>query len=403
MIQRTRYLSRIEPLVGKDVIKVLVGMRRCGKSTLLQQVADGLGQQGVPEQNIVRMNFESLRWAQEAASPEQFYRTVSEMLGATQGKTYLFFDEIQIASQWERVVNSLRADFDCDIYVTGSNSKLLSGELATLLAGRYVTVEVQPFSLAELMEALPNASSQEVFALYSIMGSLPFLSHIGYEEHSSLAYLRDVFNSVVLKDIVQRCGFRKSEQLEKVLSFFISEIGTTISVENITNVLKSEGREASADSIYNYLQAAEDAMLLSRVQRFDVKGKGLLRGGEKVYVADVGLREGLLGSNERRPDLVYENLVFNELVRRGFQVSVGKNGLKEIDFVAQREDLRLYIQVAYRMELESTREREYGAFAGIDDNYPKFVVCGDEVDWSRNGYGCWNIVDFLLSEEWEKA
>lgn len=403
MIQRTRYLSRIEPLVGKDVIKVLVGMRRCGKSTLLQQVADGLGQQGVPEQNIVRMNFESLRWAQEAASPEQFYRTVSEMLGAAQGKTYLFFDEIQIASQWERVVNSLRADFDCDIYVTGSNSKLLSGELATLLAGRYVTVEVQPFSLAELMEALPNASSQEVFALYSTMGSLPFLSHIGYEEHSSLAYLRDVFNSVVLKDIVQRCGFRKSEQLEKVLSFFISEIGTTISVENITNVLKSEGREASADSIYNYLQAAEDAMLLSRVQRFDVKGKGLLRGGEKVYVTDVGLREGLLGSNERRPDLVYENLVFNELVRRGFQVSVGKNGLKEIDFVAQKEDLRLYIQVAYRMELESTREREYGAFAGIDDNYPKFVVCGDEVDWSRNGYGCWNIVDFLLSEEWEKA
>lgn len=403
MIQRARYLERIEPLIGKDVVKVLVGMRRCGKSTLLQQVADGLKERGVSDRNIVRMNFESLRWEQEAASPERFYRTVSEAIGSAQGKVYLFLDEVQIASQWERVVNSLRVDFDCDIYVTGSNSKLLSGELATLLAGRYVAIEVQPFSLAELMEALPDASAQEAFSLFSTMGGLPFLSHVGYEKHSSLAYLRDVFNSVVLKDIVQRRGFRKSEQVEKVLSFFMSEIGTTISVENVANVLRSEGREASIDSIYNYLQAAEDAMLLSRVQRFDLKGKGLLRGGEKVYATDVGLREGLLGSNGRRPDLVYENLVFNELVRRGFQVGVGKNGLKEIDFVAQKADFRLYIQVAYRMELENTREREYGAFAGIDDNYPKFVVCGDEVDWSRNGYGCWNIVDFLLSDQWERA
>lgn len=403
MILRTRYLEQIMPLVGKDIIKVLVGMRRCGKSTLLQQVADMLERQGVPRQNIVRMNFESLRWEQEAASPEQFYRTVAEAVEEAQGKAYLFFDEIQIATQWERVVNSLRADFDCDMYVTGSNSKLLSGELATLLAGRYATIAVQPFSLAELMEALPDASASEAFALFCTLGSLPFLSHIAYEEHSSRAYLRDVFNSVVLKDIVQRHAFRKSEQLERVLSFFMSEIGTTISVDNVSNVLRSEGREASVDSIYNYLQAAEDAMLLSRVQRFDLKGKGLLRGGEKVYLTDVGLREGLLGSNARRPDLVYENLVFNELVRRGFHVGVGKNGAKEIDFVAQKEDFRVYVQVAYRMELESTREREFGAFAGIDDNYPKIVVCGDDADWSRNGYKCWNIVDFLLSKEWEKA
>lgn len=401
MIKRTEYLSKIEPFIDKDVVKVLVGMRRSGKSTLLESIRDRLFEKGVPRENTLTMNFESMRWEEAALSARSFYDTVLDLVKDVRGRVYLFFDEIQNVPDWEKAINSLRTDIDCDIYLTGSNSKLLSGELSTLISGRYVSFEVFPFSLAELMTALGIADAQKAYDIYRIYGGLPFLSHIEYAPESSLSYLRDVFNSIVLKDVIQRHGFRNTDQLERIVSYFISEVGTTYSAENIVKVLKEENRSSSVDSVYNYLQAASDALLLSRVKRYDVKGKALLRGGEKVYITDIGLREAMFGNNATRLDIVLENLVFVELRRRGYEVYVGKVGTKEIDFIAEKNGKKLYFQVAYLLESASTREREFSALQEIRDNYPKFIVSADVADWSCDGIRCLNIIDFLTSDAWE--
>lgn len=402
MIQRTEYLSRLEPLIGKDIIKVITGMRRSGKSTLLEAVRDKLLADGIAPANIITINFESMQWENAASSAQAFYQTVISLTQDIRGKVYLFFDEIQVVTEWERTINSLRVDLDCDIYLTGSNSKLLSGELSTLLAGRYVSMEVFPFSLQEIAQAFPGKDPRELYDLYRIYGGLPFLSHISYSPESSIPYLRDVFNSIVLKDILQRRRLRNSDQLERVLSYFMSEVGTTFSIDNIVNSMKSDGRKISADSVYSYLQAAEEALLLTRVRRYDIKGKAILQGSEKAYLTDVGLREAMFGNNARRLDLVLENIVFVELRRRGFQAYVGRIEKREIDFVVERGGNRIYIQVAYLLESESTREREFSALQAVDDNYPKLIVSVDEADWSDNGIKCWNIVDFLLSSDWER-
>lgn len=402
MIQRNEYISQLEPFVGKDIIKVITGMRRSGKSTLLEEVRNRLLDNGIASDHIITINFESMQWEGAASSAQTFYQTVISLTQGIQGKAFLFFDEIQVVAEWERAVNSLRVDLDCDIYLTGSNSKLLSGALSTLLAGRCVTLEVLPFSLKELAKAFPSKNPRELYDLYRIYGGLPFLSHIDYAPASSVSYLRDIFNSIVLKDIVQRRKLRNSDQLERVLSYFMSEVGTTLSVDNIANSMKNDGRKISIDSIYNYLQAAEEAMLLTRVRRYDIKGRAILQGGEKAYLTDIGLREAMLGSNARRLDLVLENIVFIELRRRGFQVYVGRIGKKEVDFIAEKNGERIYIQVAYLLESPSTREREFSALQAISDNYPKLIVSADEADWSDNGIKCWNIIDFLMSAQWEQ-
>lgn len=401
MIKRTEYLSKIEPFIDKDVVKVLVGMRRSGKSTLLESIRDRLFEKGVPRESTLTMNFESMRWEEAALSARSFYDTVLDLVKDVRGRVYLFFDEIQNVPDWEKAINSLRTDIDCDIYLTGSNSKLLSGELSTLISGRYVSFEVFPFSLAELMAASGIDDAQRAYDIYRIYGGLPFLSHIEYAPESSLSYLRDVFNSIVLKDVIQRHGFRNTDQLERIVSYFISEVGTTYSAENIVKVLKEENRSSSVDSVYNYLQAASDALLLSRVKRYDVKGKALLRGGEKVYITDLGLREAMFGNNATRLDIVLENLVFVELRRRGYEVFVGKVGTKEIDFIAEKNGKKLYLQVAYLLESASTREREFSALQEIRDNYPKLIVSADAADWSCDGIRCLNIIDFLITDAWE--
>lgn len=400
MIPRPSYIEKVRPFIGKDIVKVFTGMRRSGKSTLMREIQDALVADGISAENVISMNFESLAWEDAAGSYRQLYKVVMDMAAGKSGRMFLFFDEVQTVPDWEKAIASLRVDLDCDIYITGSNSKLLSGELSTLLAGRYVSFEVLPFSLRELASADAATDPSALYAKYRVYGGLPFLTHIAYDPVSSLSYLQDVFNSIVLKDIVQRHSFRNSDQLERILSYFMSEIGTTYSVDNLANVLKSEKRAVSIDSIYNYLRAAEEAMLLTSVRRYDIKGKELLRGSEKVYLTDIGLREAMLGTNATRVDLVLENLVFVELRRRGFDVFVGRIGKKEVDFVAERDGSKTYIQVAYLLEGEQTREREFSALEAIEDNYPKLVVSADEADWSRDGIQCWNIVDFLMSEAW---
>ena len=374
-------------------------MRRSGKSTVLKAVRTRLEQSGIPRQNIVHMDFESLKWEEASSGYRALYAEVMRQVEGVEGKLYLFFDEIQEVPSWERAIDSFRVDLDCDIYLTGSNSKLLSSELASLLTGRYVTIEVMPFSFDETIRAA-GASREEAFSIYRTLGGLPFLSHISYARESSLSYLRDVYNSIVLRDIVARRGFRNVEQLQQVLRYFISEIGTTYSVNNIVNVLAEAKQKVSRDSVYSYLDAARDAKLLSRVKRYDVKGKAILRGEEKVYLTDVGMREALLGSNEARIDLVLENLVFCELKRRGYDVYVGRNGTKEIDFVAEKGPERVYVQVAYLLANEETVTREFGTYEGLPDNYPKYVVTMDEVDRSMNGIRHMNAIDFLLTKAW---
>lgn len=401
MIERKKYLERIEPFIDKDIIKVLVGMRRCGKSTLLESIREMIINRGIPRENTLIMNFESMKWEDTATSARSFYNTVISFTKNMTGRSYLFFDEIQTVMDWEKAINSLRVDIDCDIYITGSNSKMLSGELATLLGGRYVSFEIYSFSLLEVMDALKINDPQYAYELYRVLGGLPFLSSINYVQESSISYLRDVFNSIVLKDVIQRHNFRKTDQLERIISYFISEVGTTYSVENIVKTLQEDKRSISIDSVYNYLQAASNAMLLSRVKRYDVKGKALLRGGEKVYITDLGLREAMFGNNANRLDIVLENIVFVELRRRGYEVYVGKVGVKEIDFIAVKNGKKIYLQVAYLLESASTREREFSALEDVPDNYPKYVVSTDKTDWSCDGIQCLNIIDFLISDMWE--
>lgn len=399
MIPRPLYLDKIRPFIGKDIVKVLTGVRRCGKSTILSFVVDELRSQGVSESNILMMNFESARWADAAASWNALYDAVVARLSTVEGTTFLLLDEVQEVPCWERAINALRVDLNCDIYITGSNARLLSTELSTLLTGRYVTIDVHPLAFRELVNASPDANPREVFDTYRLMGGMPFLASINYDREPCLTYLNDVLSSIVLKDIVRRHGVRNTEQLGHIVRYLISEAGTTLSVKNLAAVLGEEGMRTSRETIYSYLDAACKALLLSRVRRYDLKGKDTLRGEEKVYVVDHGFREALFGSNGMRIDLVLENIVYNDLLRRGFAVFVGRNAAKEVDFVAQRGGAAVYVQVAYLLASEQTVAREFGAFDGIIDNYPKYVVTMDEIDFSRNGIRHMNVRDFLLKED----
>jgi len=401
MIERTLYLDQIRPFIDKDVIKVLTGMRRSGKSTFLTQIRNQLLLRGISDSNVLMMNFESARFDYLTASYTDFYHEVLRFAANKTGKLYLLFDEIQMVDSWERAIASFRIDLDCDIYITGSNAKLLAGELATLLGGRYVSFEIMPFSFRELKEALPKNKQGEAFASFRTVGGLPFLAQIEFEPLESLVYLSDVFNSIILKDITQRKGFRDTEQLERVLHYFLSEIGTTFSAKNIANVLTEEKRSISRDTIYKYLAAAEEAMLFARVKRYDIKGKDILRGNEKLYVKDVGLREAIFGNNATRIDRVLENIVFNELKQRGYEVTFGKNGTKEVDFVAKKGADIIYLQVCYLLAHQETIDREFGAFEGIDDNFPKYVLSMDTVNFSQKGIRHFNIEEFLVSEAWQ--
>jgi predicted AAA+ superfamily ATPase len=395
LLKRISYLEQVKPFIDKDVVKVLIGMRRSGKSTLLTQIKDLLIEQGVSRESILEMNFESAQYDNITSSYKEFYNEVIRFSKKVEGRVYLFFDEIQAVDSWERAISALRVDVNCDIYLTGSNARLLAGELATLLSGRYVTFEVMPFSLREVNEVLPEERRSQAFSSFRTVGGLPFLAHLGFAPQESLVYLSDVYNSIILKDIAQRKGFRDVDQLERVLSYFVSEIGTSLSVKNIANVFAEDRRPVARETIYNYLAAAEEAMLFSRVKRFDVKGKDIIRGNEKVYLTDIGLREALFRNNARRVDVILENLVFNELKRRGFKVAVGKNGHKEIDFIAIKGADTQYVQVTYLLAQEETVKREFGAFEGIRDNHPKLVLSMDTIDFSQDGIRHMNIEEFL--------
>ncbi|MCD8223684.1 MAG: ATP-binding protein [Clostridiales bacterium] len=403
MLKRETYMSRIRPFIGSELVKVVTGIRRSGKSVMLELIQDELAGNGVDRRQFIALNFENMSNAHlctAMALHEEILRRAAQI----SGKVYLFFDEIQEVQNWEKCVNSFRVELDCDIYITGSNAKLLSGELATYLAGRYVEFIIYPFSFAEFMElyhsVYPDTDIRRCFRQYLTLGGMPYLSSLRYEENACRQYLRDLFNSVELKDIVKRNNIRDVDMLERIISYITANIGTTFSSTAISRYLKSEGRAVSTETVLNYIKACTNAFLFYQVKRQDLQGKKILTVNEKYYVADHGIREAVFGGGQRDINLVLENIVYMELLRRGYKVTVGKVGDKEIDFVCEDRGEKLYVQVAYMLASEETIRREFGAFSGIRDNFPKYVVTLDDFDMSRDGIKHRNICDFLLATEW---
>lgn len=403
MIKRESYMARIRPFIDGDLIKVLTGIRRSGKSVMLELIKDELRAHGVTEEQLVAFNFEDMRNAQ-LCTAEALHDELVRRAASIKGKIYFFFDEIQEVERWERCVNSLRVEMDCDIYITGSNAKLLSGELATYLAGRYVEFIIYPFSFSEFLALYhsvePDADTRTCFNRYLTFGGMPYLANLRFDETACRQYLRDLFNSVELKDIVKRNNVRDVDMLERIIAYVTANIGTTFSSTAISKYLKNEGRRVSPETVLNYLKACSDAFLFYQVRRQDLQGKKILTVNEKYYVADHGIREAVIGGNMRDINLVLENIVFMEALRRGYSVTVGKVGEREIDFVCERHGEKCYIQVTYLLAAEETVQREFGVYEHVQDNFPKYVVSLDEFDMSRNGVRHYNIRDFLLAENW---
>ncbi|MDR3190774.1 MAG: ATP-binding protein [Lactobacillaceae bacterium] len=406
MIQREHYLKKIRPFIDSGLIKVVTGIRRSGKSMLLAQVQKELLAAGRTADQFIRLNFEQLQY--EALT--DYHRLndylVNEIEKRPGEKVYLFLDEIQEVDQFQKVINSLRVNYEerLDIYVTGSNAKLLSGELATLLGGRYINITVYPFSFAEYKQVQLVADSDEkLFEHYLETGGMPFLTTNQFELVEEVAYLNDVYNSIVLKDIVQRDKIRDADLLQRLLTYIISNIGRTFSARSLVNYLKNEGIATSTTTIMNYLTNSTEAYIILPLKRFDIQGKKVLSTQEKYYVVDHGFREAVTARNARDIELILENIVLVELLKRGYQVSVGKFGDLEVDFVAEKNGAngleRVYIQVSYILATPETRMREFAPLLKIDDNYPKMVLTLDPLTSSEAGIEHVKLQDWLLSDD----
>ena len=394
-------MQRIRPFMNTDLIKVFTGIRRAGKSVMLELVKNELKESGIGEENFLCINFEQFSNSQ-FLDVESLYKKITDFQKNTKGKIYLFFDEIQEVDGWEKCINSCRIDFDCDIYITGSNAKLLSGELATYLAGRYVEFVIYPFSFAEFFEMNliknPNVDKTTCFMQFLKTGGMPFLSNFPDDDSAKSQYLIDIYNSVVLKDVVKRNNIRDVDTLERIVSYAFSNIGHIFSATSLSKYFKSENRKISHDTILNYLKFCSDAFLFYKINRYDLEGKKIVTVNEKYYCADHGLREALFGKNIQNIDQILENIVCLELLRRNYKVYVGKKGDLEIDFIAEKQGKKIYIQVAYLLANDETIKREFSVYNFVKDSYPKYVVSMDDLDFSQNGIIHKNIKDFLLME-----
>ena len=403
MIERKIYFEKIKPFIAKDIIKVLTGIRRSGKSVMLKLIMKELKKNGIDENQFIYINFENLR-NRHLCSADTLNECILENAENIQEKCYLFLDEIQEVKEWEKCINSLRTeDKQFDIYITGSNAKLLSGELATYLAGRYIEVEIYPFSFKEFCSIYQNInkniSKEEMFEKYVKLGGMPFLHNLNYEVESSMQYLKDIYSSIILKDITQRSNIRNTELLERIINYIVMNIGNTFSANSISKYFKSENRKVAVDTVLNYIKACENAFLIHKVPRYEIQGKEVLNVSEKYYIADHGIREAILETNERDINQIFENIVYMELLRKGYNIKIGKLNNLEIDFVCTKtNNEKIYIQVAYLLASEDTIKREFLPFEKINDNYPKYVISMDRFDMSRNGIKHLNIIDFLLKD-----
>ena len=402
MILRPGYLEEIKPFINKPQIKIITGIRRSGKSTVLRLLKEELFAKGIKQEQIIAINFESFTYSELLEAPKLYQFIKAEI--KTKQKYYLLLDEIQEVKEWEKAVNSFLVDFDVDIYLTGSNSHLLSSELATYLAGRYVEIPVYTLSYKEFLDFREHYFSKEensenLFLLYLRKGGFPVIHTANYPEDSAYKVVYDIYSSVILRDTVQRYKIRDVELLERVIKYAFDNIGNTFSGKNVADYFKSQQRKVDVNTVYNYLNALEGAFILYRVPRYDIKGKEILKTQEKFYVSDISLIYATMGNRDRMIAGILENMVFLELKRRGYKVYIGKLDSNEIDFVAEKKGNKVYIQVAYKLENEQTVDREFGNLLAVDDQYPKYVVTMDEF-WkdSIEGIKHLYISDFLLTE-----
>ena len=396
MVQRDLYMRQITPLIDNELIKVITGIRRCGKSYMLGLIKEELLKRGVKEHNIILINFDSKKY-KNIKNSNELDKIVEKSVKNKKGKVYLFFDEIQNVKKWERSIAGYKVDYDCDIYITGSNSKLLSGELATHLTGRYYEIKMYPFSYQEFLNFHQKSSSLTMFNEYLQYGGMPqtFL----LDETQKINYLDDLFNSIFYNDIVKRYQIRDIDILERLTTFIFDNIGKIFSASSISEYYKEEMNiKISNKTITNYLKYLENAFFIKKVKREDLEGKGILKFNEKYYVTDHGFCEAKAKGNIDNIGRVMENIVYFEFLRRGWNITIGKIKDYEVDFVCRKHKQTIYVQVSYLLESEKTIEREFRPFSKIKDHYPKYIITMDQFDRSREGVKHINLIDFLTEE-----
>jgi len=400
MIKRDLYINKLKPLINDPLIKVITGMRRVGKSTLLLLIQEELKLAGVSDEQFISLNFELMDF-EALKTPKSLHDYIGSQI-VNNKKCYLFLDEIQEVSGFEKVVNSINLKYDVDIYITGSNSKILSGELATHLTGRYFSLELYPLSFLEIISHQKSSEIrtdlEQEFIDYIKYGGLPAIQRFGKKEDLIKGYLEDIYSSILLNDIVARYSIRDVDLLKRFMKYLLHNIGQIFSAQSIANFMKNESRGLSRETLYNYLDACKNAFLIYGAQRYDIKGKQVLKTREKYYTNDLGIR-GLFYSNEADIGQVLENIIYLQLLRSGYRVNVGEFGDQEVDFIAEKGSEKVYIQVAYLLTNTDTVEREFTALEKIQDNYPKYVLSMDKIKIERKGIKHLNIIDFLLDQE----
>lgn len=403
MIDRPLYMDKIMAYTDTPFVKILTGVRRCGKSTILKMIMERLKtERHIPDERIISCRYDSMEYVDLTA--KDMYDQLKSRL-STEGKTYLFLDEVQEIEGWERVVNSLASDFDVDLYVTGSNSRMMSSEIATYLTGRYISFRIFTLSFGEYLmfkrQYAPVSDAKTELANYVRLGGFPATHLQAYSQEEVYTIVRDIYNSTIFSDIVRRSQIRKIDQLERIVKYTFSNVGNTFSAKSIADYLKSEHRSLDNETVYNYLEKLEKAYLLHRCIRYDLQGRELLKTQEKFYLADVALRYSVLGYDADSVAASLENIVYLELCRREYTVNVGKTDGGEIDFVAERQNERLYVQVTQEIRSEKTAKREYERLLEIRDNYPKYVLTTDAFAVGNyQGIRTMHIADFLLSTEY---
>ncbi len=397
MVKRELYLKRIRPFYQSEMVKVITGIRRCGKSTIMRQIMEEIKAEGVDENHIIYVNFEDYQY-RKISNADALYEYVEKLI-VDDVKYYLFFDEIQNVDEFELVINSFRATHNASIFITGSNSKLLSGELATHLSGRTLSFRIMPFNFQEFCEYKrsenQHGTPEEFMQEYLRWGGFPLVCK-ETDENSKMVLLSNIFDSVVLKDIVMRNKVASPSALEKVLDYVVANSSTTISGNGIAASLAESGQTVSAPMVYDYLRYIADACVCDKVSRYDIRGKKVLSFEEKTYVCDLGFFHLKKNRVKDEYNYIVETLCYNELISRGYQVYIGKTYKGEVDFIATRGEEKIYIQAVYYLTDEAVIEREFGAYEAVPDHYPKYVISMDKLPISRDGIIHMNLVDFCL-------